>query len=79
MRLETPPISSSVKLFSLGCSVTSKASDSPSADSNRSNSRTPVISALSAPRIVRSRVSAVSSAGTMKAKSRVIACSAGGE
>ena len=41
--------------------------------------REAVIAVLSAPRIARARFSAGVSAGTRKAKSRVIACSAGGE
>src|SRR6185503_3054904 len=69
IRREISPICSSVKLFSIGWSVTSKASESPSGVSKRSNRRTPAIAALSAPRIARSRLSAASSAGTMKAKS----------
>ena len=46
MRFEISAICSSVKLFSTGCSVTSNASERPSAVSKRSNRRTPVISAL---------------------------------
>ena len=71
-------ISSSVKLLSVGWSVTSTASDKPSAVSNRSNRRASVIAALSAPRIARTSVSAASPVGTRKAKSRVTGCSAGG-
>src|SRR5574338_175624 len=50
---EISPICSSMKLFSLGCSVTSTASDRPSAPSNRSKTRTSVMAVLSLPRTAR--------------------------
>ena len=78
IRCEISPICSSVKLFSPGWSVTSNARLRPSALSNRSNSRTPVIASLSLPRIARSERVGGEPAGTMKAKSRVTDWSAGG-
>jgi hypothetical protein len=67
MRSEIAFSSSSVKLFSAGCSTTSTASDlAPSgtpAPVKTSNKVAPAIAVLSAPRTARSRRSASSSAG----------------
>ena len=79
MRFEISPICSSVKLFSAGCSVTSKASDKPSGvfepveQANAGDRRL-----VGAADRAEQRCRQERRRGTMKAKSRVTACSAGG-